>query len=484
MYLFSTKYMESVDDNMNKISKRIGYALFANIINALATLVISFAIPKIVSVEEYGLFQVYFFYVSYVGFFHFGLCDGILLREGGNQYSKLNFNGYHTQFRLLVIVDISIAAFLSLIACFWAGSTTYVYIYVMVALNIVVLCAQTFFLYILQSTNRIKEYAAVTVTYRLFFIAAVLLLILLGGVNMYWLILFDFAGKVVSLFMGVYWCKEVLKSPPAPFISVKSEMKENVLAGSQLLLANISGLLCSGIVKIGIQYNWSIEEYAKVSLAITISHVFLTVVNAVSLVAYPVLRNTDKDNLKEIFPRLRDGLVYFLSLCLIFYYPVKEILSIWLPKYQDSLRYLAIIFPLCIYATKTSMIINTYQKVLRMEKEILRSNFIGIIVSLITTVISVNIIGSIELAMISIVFTAIIRMLYSEYKLYKILRHRIVGNAIEEICITIAFIYANWQISGVAGLLIYAGVVLVICLIHLKNIKSAIKFFVKGTAAK
>lgn len=465
---------------MNKLFKRVGYALFANIVNALATLVISFVIPKVVSVEEYGLFQIYFFYVSYVGFFHFGLCDGILLREGGNQYSKLNFNGYHTQLRLLVIVDVVISALVALFACFIADSGIYVYIYVMVALNIVVLCAQTFFLYLLQSTNRIKEYAFITVTYRLFFIATAILLALVDGINVYWLVLLDFLGKAVSLVMGAYWCKDIFKAPAASVQSVKTEMKENIFSGSQLLFANISAILCSGIVKIGIQYKWNVETYAKVSLAMTISHVFLTVVNAVSLVLYPTLRKAGEDALKGLYPRLRDFLTYPLSICLIFYYPVKEILALWLPQYQDSLRYLAIIFPLCLYATKTSMIINTYLKVLRMEKVILRSNLIGIGVALITTVISVYVMQNIEFAMMAILVTSIIRMLYGEYQLYKITKHRIVKNAIEELVITIAFIYANWKIAGSLGMLIYAGIVVVICLISLKNIKASLKSFIPG----
>ena len=38
----------------------------------------------------------------------------------------------------------------------------------------------------------------------------------------------------------------------------------------------------------------------------------------------------------------------------IFYYPIKLILSTWLPQYADSLRYMALLFPICIYESKMS----------------------------------------------------------------------------------------------------------------------------------
>lgn len=56
------------------------------LISALSTLVI----PRFIGITEYGYWQLYMFYVSYVGIFHLGWNDGIYLRYGGKQYDSLD----------------------------------------------------------------------------------------------------------------------------------------------------------------------------------------------------------------------------------------------------------------------------------------------------------------------------------------------------------------------------------------------------------
>ena len=53
---------------------------------------------------------------------------------------------------------------------------------------------------------------------------------------------------------------------------------------------------------------------------------------------------------------------------LIVYYPLKIVLSAWLPKYVDSLTYMALVFPMCVFEAKIALLINSYLKTLRKEK--------------------------------------------------------------------------------------------------------------------
>ena len=47
-------------------------------------------VPKFLSLEDYGLWQLFLFYYSYIGFFHFGWEDGIYLRYAGNSFETLD----------------------------------------------------------------------------------------------------------------------------------------------------------------------------------------------------------------------------------------------------------------------------------------------------------------------------------------------------------------------------------------------------------
>jgi hypothetical protein len=42
-----------------------------------------FLIPRLVSVEQYGYWRLFFLYAGYMGFLHFGFADGALLRWAG-----------------------------------------------------------------------------------------------------------------------------------------------------------------------------------------------------------------------------------------------------------------------------------------------------------------------------------------------------------------------------------------------------------------
>ena len=54
----------------------------------------------------------------------------------------------------------------------------------------------------------------------------------------------------------------------------------------------------------------------------------------------------------------------------VFYYPLKIILTRILPGYAESIRYMALMFPVCIFDSKISLLVNTYLKALRKEKAI------------------------------------------------------------------------------------------------------------------
>lgn len=79
---------------------------------------------------------------------------------------------------------------------------------------------------------------------------------------------------------------------------------------------------------------------------------------------------------------LRGSLASLLPLVYILYYPGCWLLALWLPQYADSLRYLAIILPVCVFDCKMQLLINTYLKTFRKENALLWLNVATLAVSL------------------------------------------------------------------------------------------------------
>jgi hypothetical protein len=153
---------------------------------------------------------------------------------------------------------------------------------------------------------------------------------------------------------------------------------------------------------------------------------------------------------------MRTGLMIPLLGMLVFYYPAKIVLSAWLPQYADSLIYMALLFPMCVFESKMSMLIETYMKTLRKEKWLLLVNVVTVSLSVIITLITTYWLHNLDLAVASIVFLLAFRCVFAELLLSTVLDVDVKTDIALELALTIIFIGASWFIGGITGLLIYA----------------------------
>lgn len=82
----------SIVKDMKGIIKNAFYATSANSLSMLASVLLSFVLPKFVSIVDYGYWQFFILYSGYVGFLHLGFCDGLYLRYGGKKNDSINFH--------------------------------------------------------------------------------------------------------------------------------------------------------------------------------------------------------------------------------------------------------------------------------------------------------------------------------------------------------------------------------------------------------
>ncbi len=86
---------------INKIVKNSSLSITAQFISLVVIGTLNLLVPKLVSIEQYALWQTYVLYMSYVGIFHFGLLDGIVLRYSKYDYEYLDKPRLNSQFRIL-----------------------------------------------------------------------------------------------------------------------------------------------------------------------------------------------------------------------------------------------------------------------------------------------------------------------------------------------------------------------------------------------
>ena len=440
----------------NRLTRNFSYAFISNVINMVVSILPTLVLPRLFGsdIASYGYYQVYAFYITYVGLLHFGAVDGIYLKEGGKDYSRLDFDLYSSQFRILTILELIISVAIGLGSLLFFDSH-YVFITWMVSANIILLSLRTFFLYIFQATNCIKQYSIITIIGRLFYAVCFIVLLLFRVKDYELYIVFDVVAKFISLMVAFVYGKAIIKASPVSIKAGLLEFADNVKVGCQLMFATVSGMLVTGIIRWGIQLQWDIETYGKISLALSSCNMISVLINAVAMVLYPELKRKNAGELNHIYNKLQNIVMVPLMGVLIVYYPFKAIMEVWVPNYSDSLNYLAILFPISILSVKMNVMIQTYMKVLRMEKAILVTNLAGLVFAVVTMYITVFIIKSLDLAIISIVLNNIFRNVISEIVLKTKMNIKDYSDLIFESILIVLFIVSGWLIGGIVGLVFY-----------------------------
>lgn len=465
-----------MNSSAKKIIRNFSYTLFTNLVSLLISTLVVLILPKLLGVEAYGYWQLYLFYSSYVGFLHFGWNDGIYLRFGGKEYKELDKSLFFSQFYMLLMLQVLILILTFYISDIYIVDHKRNFIVNMVALTMLFMNMWGMLSFILQATNRIKEYARITLLSRILYFGLLMSFILVGFKNYEIIIAADLIGKFILFIFGIYYCKDIVFRNITTFYFSFKETIQNINVGIKLMFANIASALIIGVVRFGIDRSWDVATFGKVALTLSISNFMMLFINSMGIVLFPILRRTDEKRLGNIYIPMRDFLTVLLVGSMLFYFPLKFFLSSWLPNYTESLMYMALLFPMVIFEGKTSLLINTYLKTLRKEKLMLRINLISLIFSIILTGVTTILYKHLDLTIVSIVFVLAMRSILAEILLSKIIKIFILKDIILEIVLTLIFILVSWFLTSWEAILIYLLSYIIYLLIKRKDIDSSVRY--------
>lgn len=470
--------------SLNNFIKQLFHVISSNFVKLLVTGLLTIIVPKFISVRNYGFWQLYIFYSSYVGFFHLGWCDGIYLREGGNRYNDLNFSNYKTQFFLLFFLELFFLIFaipLLYISDFDIEKKIIIFA---TCLNALIVIPCTFLNYLMQSTGRIKEFSYATILGRLVYFLLVIICILFKQDNYLLVIFSDLFGWIITLTYSCISCKELFLDKFEKVLNVLSDIYCNINVGSKLMIANIASTLIIGIIRFNIENYWSIEIFGKISLCINFCNLILIFINAISIVLYPILRKVNDEQLIDFYDLFDKLLTPFLFITLIIYFPIVYFISIWLPQYQVSIQYMAILFPICIYESKVSLLIYTFLKVKRKENIIMIVNIVIVLFSIILSFISVYLLNSLILTVFSILFLLLCRCIVLELVVDFVFKCKHFEIIVQEFVLTILFLFASLALKNILGFLLYSIIIILCVLLNRKKIIKNVVDLINKTMAK
>ena len=248
------------------------------------------------------------------------------------------------------------------------------FVILMTAVYLLLNNCSNFFGYLFQAMNESKLYSISTIINCTCFLAPLLVMLVTGDSDFRHYVFFYAIARLASLGFSLWKGRDFLH---AGLVDIQTSFRlawKSIRAGSKLLLSTIAGSLILGIARFMVDANWGIEEFSIVSLAVSITSFVMTLVSQASMVLFPALRQAEKDEAVNFYLAASNALDVLLPLTYVLYAPMAALLTWWLPQYEASFTFFALLMPLCIFNSRMGVVGNTFLWVLRKESRLLAIN--------------------------------------------------------------------------------------------------------------
>ena len=338
----------------------------------------TFIVPIVLTVDSYAYWQLYLFYVGYIGFCYLGFNDGVLLKYGSFDYDDLPFEKLRRamQFYIAMLVVFACAMFAF---SFTIEDMQKAFVFHMIALCVVVYGLNGVFIYVFLITNQIKRHSMFSAVDAVGSFLGIVLLLVLNQDAFHILVYFVFVTKPASVVAMAVMCRKLLVGACSSVKEGFQEFTDNIRVGILLMFAQIMGMLVTGLGRIFIEYGGELSDYAYYAFGMTILSIIMVGVTAVANVMYPTLGRLEKPMLPKVFNKMYSFFNHFTVGVLLLYFPAYVLVEVFFKKYEPMLAFFAILFVLITWQAKVSISTNTYFKVLRLEKKMLKVNVLSVL---------------------------------------------------------------------------------------------------------
>jgi len=353
-------------------------------------------IPKYLSVEGYGYWQLFMLYGSYGGILHLGFIDGILVRWAGKKLPEIG-SEIHIAFKFLLLELVGIIVPLSLFLYFlldppfrWIGLMIVAYAFI---LDLV-----TFFRFTSQAITKFKFLTTVNVSRGALFLIGVVILFISGYLNYYYVILTFLVSHIFALFIFILWFRKYLwnKNPVISFSSLKSYGIRNIAIGVFVLLGNFIAALFLTLDRLMVNFFFSLEEFAVYAFALAIAMVAYTFVGTASQVFFPYLSALTSDLQIRTYQLAKPALILTWAAILTLYFPLTEFIKFYLPKYVASLPIMQILICTVGFGSLVQVLHINYYKAFRRQQWYFFWGMTALILSGILNFSAIMIFGTLE----------------------------------------------------------------------------------------
>lgn len=326
----------------DKIKKGMMRILLANILNMIFSIGTNFLLPRYVSVETYALIKEYQLLLSYVVILQLGFSDGMYLHFGGKDIKSISVGELQKSISTMRVFQGVIAAISIAIAVITKNP-----ILIVASISIFPQNVISYYKNLFQAVGIFEKYSKImNYTTGLTFFVNVILLFIFHSDNF----MFYICGY---LFITIFLCamlEYAMYKMTKVTLGISKfsfcELKEKVSDGILLLFANFSSILLTSMDRWFTKVLLTTLDFAQYSFAVSIESFLNIAVSPISITMYNFFcNNSDRSKIKKIL----DQIIGFATILMIFAFPIKFIVNVYLVKYISSLNVLFLLFAAQIY---------------------------------------------------------------------------------------------------------------------------------------
>lgn len=442
--------------NTGSLVRNAVTAFSAQGISMLVSIVVTLLVPKVLGVESFGYWQLFVLYGLYSQFFMLGLFDGVYLTEGGKRRRDLDARSVTTQYALGACMQIVIGLAIALFAISTASSTERTFVLCAFAVYLVLYNLALALGYVFQAVNETRTFSYSVMLDRLAFLVPLVALVVLGVGDFRVYILFYLAAKAIALVYCFWKARDILSAGLYSLSKGIGLCARSIRVGIKLTVAVVADTLILGGARMLIDFFWGIEVFSEVSFAFSLMSFFVAFVAQACMVLFPTLRQSSDESSRRAYVLMRDALEVFFPVVYLLYFPGVVVLTVWLPQYADSMRYLAMLLPICAFDSKMNVCSSTYMKVLREERKLLSVNVAALVAAAGVSLAGAFLVGTPDAVVLGVTGCIVARSLYSEIWLDGKLRVGTSPLIAAELVLTCCFVGLSLFLNTLPGFLTYA----------------------------
>lgn len=388
-------------------------ALLAQGIAFFLSAITSLVVPKLLGIEEFGFWQLFLLYCSYVGLAGLGISEGIYLANGGKRRGELDLQVLGQQYKFLVLLQCAAAVIVILFAVL-CNMPNRSFVLICTAVYLAIVNSSTFFYYIFQAVNETKKYSTAIIVDKLAFLFFLVGLLYMEVRTFEPYVIAYLFAKCASLGYCLIIGHRLIRKVDSRVLKCAPAAWESIKVGSKLLLANLTGTLAIGVARMVVDAAWGIETFGQLSLSFTMCGFFLQCVYQLSMVLFPALRRLDGSKQAQFYRSAQVILDSVLPVIFLAYFPVVFLVEAWLPDYKNSLVYFAMLIPICIFDGRMDILGNTMLKVVRKETFLFIVNTGSVIAGGASSLICAYVFDSLDALLLTLVCVLFLRCFVAE----------------------------------------------------------------------